>query len=139
MKYRRQFIWYYENGFTTYTKSPAALYEPILWFSKSDKYTYIKIREPYKSKERLKYNVTKNGKVWNPNPEGKHAGDVWCIPTLSGKSFSSEKVNHPTQKPLRLCNRIVNHFSNPNDLIFIPFAGSGSECISAMLNGRNFI
>ncbi|MCX9079947.1 MAG: DNA methyltransferase, partial [Candidatus Methanoperedens sp.] len=40
LKYRRQFIWHYENGFSTYKNSPAATYEPILWFSKSDEYTY---------------------------------------------------------------------------------------------------
>ena len=80
----------------------------------------------------------KNGKVWTPNPEGKHAGDVWNIPVLAGKRFASERVEHPTQKPMRICDRIVNHFSNPGDTILIPCAGSGSECVSALKNGRSF-
>jgi len=67
------------------------------------------------------------------------AGDVWCFPTLAGKRFESEKVDHPTQKPLALCDRIVKHFSNPNDLVFIPFAGSGSECVSSISNNRRFV
>ena len=139
LKYRRQFIWHYENGFSTYKNSPAATYEPILWFSKSDEYTYHPIRESYKSQDRLKHKITKNGKVWTPNPEGKHSGDVWKFPTLAGKRFENEKVDHPTQKPLALSDRIVNHFSNVNDLIFIPFAGSGSECISCIKSHRNFL
>jgi len=139
LKYRRQFIWHYENGFSTYKNSPAATYEPILWFSKSDEYTYHPIREPYKSQDRLKHKITKNGKVWTPNPEGKHSGDVWKFPTLAGKRFENEKVDHPTQKPLVLSDRIVNHFSNLNDLIFIPFAGSGTECISCIKFHRNFL
>ena len=139
LKYRRQIIWHYENSFSGYKNAPSTNYEPILWFSKSDIYTYHQIREPYKSTERLKNKITKNGKVWIPNPEGKHAGDVWNIPVLAGKRFADEKVDHPTQKPLAICDRIINHFSNENDLVLIPFAGSGSECVSATKNNRNFI
>jgi len=139
MKYRRQIIWHYENGFSTYKNGPSAAYEPILWFSKTDKFTYILIRVPYKSQERLRHKITKNGKVWIPNPQGKHAGDVWNIPTLAGRRFQGEKVDHPTQKPLAVCDRIVKHFSNPGDLVYIPFAGSGSECVSCLKNDRRFI
>lgn len=139
LKYRRQIIWHYENSFSGYKNAPSANYEPLLWFSKSETYTYHQIREPYKSTERLKNKITKNGKVWVPNPEGKHAGDVWNIPVLAGKRFADEKVDHPTQKPLAICDRIINHFSNEGDLVLIPFAGSGSECVSAIKNNRNFI
>lgn len=139
MQYGRLFIWHYENSFSTYKNAPAALYEPILWFRKSEKHTYHTIREPYKSKERLKHKITKNGKVWRPNPEGKHGGDVWKIPTLAGRRFRDEKVDHPTQKPLALCDKIIKHFSNEDDMVLIPFAGVGSECLSAIKNKRNFI
>lgn len=138
MRYRRQIIWYYENGFSGY-KTLNAFYEPLLWFSKTDDFTYHEIREPYKSQDRLKNKITKNGKVWTPNPEGRLAGDVWNFPTLAGKRFEKEKVEHPTQKPLALCDRIIKHFSNLEDTIFIPFAGSGSECVSSVSNKRNFI
>ena len=96
--YRRQIIWHYENGFAGYNaRSLNAHYEPLLWFSKSNNYIYHPIREPYKSQERLKYKVIKNGKVWKPHPEGRLAGDVWSFPTLAGRRFKHEKVNHPTQ------------------------------------------
>lgn len=137
LMYRRQIIWHYENGFAGYTKTLAAHYEPILWFSKGD-FTYHPIREPYKSAERLKHKVIKNGKVWTPNPDGRLAGDVWSIPTLAGRRFRGEKVDHPTQKPLALAERIVKHFSNEDDLVVIPFAGSGTECVAAAANRRHF-
>ncbi len=139
MFYRRQFIWYYENGFSGYQKVPAAHYEPLIWFSKSNDFTYHQIREPYKSTERLKNKITKNGKVWTPNPDGKHAGDIWRFPVLAGKRFSEEKVDHPTQKPLSISRRIIKHFSNEGDIILIPFAGSGSECVAAKEFNRNYI
>jgi site-specific DNA-methyltransferase (adenine-specific) len=139
LKYRRQIIWHYENGFSGYKHSPSACYEPLLWFSKTDDYTYHTIREPYKSTQRLKNKITKNGKVWTPNPAGKMAGDVWSFPVLAGKRFSSEKVDHPTQKPLSITNRIIEHFSNPDDLVLVPFAGSGTECLAAKRLGRSYI
>ena len=136
--YRRQIIWNYENGFSGY-RTLSAFYEPILWFSKTNKFTCHEIREPYKSQRRLKNKITKNGKVWKPNPKGRLAGDVWKFPTLAGKRFADEKTSHPTQKPIALCDRLVKHFSNEGDLIFIPFAGSGSECVSCLANGRYFL
>lgn len=139
LNYRRQIIWHYENGFAGYTKSLAAHYEPLLWFSKGKDYTYHPIREPYKSTERLKHKVIKNGKVWQPHPDGRLAGDVWRFPVLAGRRFKAEKVDHPTQKPLSISNRIIQHFSNPEELVLIPFAGSGSECVAAKASGRHFL
>lgn len=139
LNYRRQIIWHYENGFSGYKKTLQAHYEPLLWFSKGEGYTYHEIREPYKSTERLKNKIIKNGKVWSPHPDGRMAGDVWSFPTLAGRRFKDEKVDHPTQKPLSISERIIKHFSNVGEVVLIPFAGSGSECVAAKKLGRNFI
>lgn len=139
LKYRRQIIWHYENGFSTYKRSLATHYEPLLWFSKSENYFFKTIREPYKSATRLKNKITKNGKVWTPHPEGRVAGDVWSFPTLAGKRFAREKVAHPTQKPLSISERIITHFSEVGATVLIPFAGSGSECVAAAIHGRTFL
>lgn len=139
MSYRRQIIWNYENGFSSYKRNLAAHYEPLLWFSKTTNFYFDPIREPYKSTERLKSPVIKNGKVWTPNPAGRLAGDVWKFPTLAGKRFADEKVDHPTQKPLSISKRIVDHFSPAGGVVVIPFAGSGSECLAARMLGRDFM
>ncbi|MCL9665410.1 site-specific DNA-methyltransferase [Curtobacterium albidum] len=138
LEYRRMFIWNYENGWSRSVKLPATHYEPVLWFTKGEAFTYHVIREPYKSTDRLKHTITKNGKVWTPHPDGRMAGDVWRFPTLAGRRFREERVNHPTQKPLALTDRIVRHFSNEGDLVVVPFAGSGTECVSAARNGRHY-
>ncbi len=137
--YRRQMIWHYENGWSRYKSGPACHYEPILWFSHSPKSTFHPIREPYKSEARLKHKITKNGKVWTPHPDGRLAGDVWSFPTLAGRRFEKEKVDHPTQKPLALSSRIVKHFSNRGELVVVPFVGSGTECVAAKILGRHFV
>ena len=137
--YRRQIIWRYENGFSTYRYAPAAEYEVILWFAHDKRSTFNPVRKPYKSQERLRYKVTKNGKQWIPNPQGKLEGDVWNIPTLAGRRFANEKVEHPTQKPIVLCSKLITQFSNPGELVVVPFIGSGSECVAAKMHGRNFV
>ena len=139
MTYGRMFIWYYENGFSGNTRAPASHYEPLLWFYKSSEYRYNPIREPYKSQERLKYKVIKDGKSWTPHPEGRLAGDVWGLPTLSGKRFEEERTVHPTQKPLSISRRIVKHFSNKENTVLVPFAGSGTECLASLMENRNYL
>ena len=138
--YRRQIIWNYENGFAGYgARSLRACYESLLWFSKTGDYIYHPMREPYKSQERLKYKITKNGKTWSPHPEGRLAGDVWTFPTLAGRRFRDEKVDHPTQKPLSISTRLVRHFSDPGDVVLVPFVGSGTECVAAVMEGRSYM
>jgi len=139
LEYRRQIIWYYENGFSQHRNAPACHYEPIIWFAKSRKSTFHIIREPYKSQDRLRHTITKNGKVWTPHPDGRQAGDIWRFPTLAGRRFAAERTEHPTQKPLPLSRRLVEHFSNVGDLVVVPFAGSGSECVAAISAGRRFV
>ncbi|MCH8342436.1 MAG: site-specific DNA-methyltransferase [Planctomycetes bacterium] len=136
--YRRQIIWHYENGWSMYKNGPACHYEPLLWFAKRADSTFHVIREPYKSQARLKHKITKNGKVWQPHPDGRQAGDVWRFPTLAGRRFADERTPHPTQKPLDLCRRLVRYFSNEGDLVLVPFVGSGSECVAAAELHRNF-
>lgn len=51
----------------------------------------------------------------------------------------SDKTSHKTPKPIKMVDNIVKISSNKNDLVYIPFAGSGSEIISCIENNRNYI
>ena len=46
---------------------------------------------------------------------------------------------HPTEKPRALLERLVRVSSNVGDVVFDPFAGSGSTGIVALKEGRQFI
>ena len=71
--------------------------------------------------------------------------DVWADITEASqypnqRGFrTSDGEKFETVKALKLCDRIIQASSNENDLVFIPFAGSGSEIISCINNNRNFI
>lgn len=43
---------------------------------------------------------------------------------------------HDAQKPLALIRELVRDYSDPGDLIFDPFAGSGTTLIAARIEGR---
>ena len=46
------------------------------------------------------------------------------------------KRQHPTQKPIRLCEHFINNFSKDDDIILDLFGGSGSTLIAAEQTGR---
>jgi site-specific DNA-methyltransferase (adenine-specific) len=46
---------------------------------------------------------------------------------------------HPTQKPVRLMQRLLALVSEEGDLVVDPFSGSGSTAIAALNTGRHFI
>lgn len=52
---------------------------------------------------------------------------------------TKSKSLHSTQKPIQLCDRLVLASSNENDLVYIPFCGSGSEIVSCIKNKRNYL
>ncbi len=64
--------------------------------------------------------------------------DVWAdIKGLYGPS--GEIVGYPTQKPVSLLERIIKASSNPGDLVFDFFMGSGTTLVAAQNLGRRFI
>lgn len=76
--------------------------------------------------------------------EYKRVTDVWIDITEASQS-SKERFklpdgsSFPTVKAQKLCKRIIKASSNKNDLILIPFVGSGSECVAAKNLNRNYI
>ena len=71
--------------------------------------------------------------------EGLFAGDIWTSPDLMLHSQSSEDIGYPTQKPEKLIERIIKASSNPGDLVFDCFMGSGTTQAVSMKLGRKFI
>ncbi len=49
---------------------------------------------------------------------------------------SSERVGHPTQKPLKLCSKFILYGANMGGKVFDPFGGSGSTLIACEQTNR---
>lgn len=50
-----------------------------------------------------------------------------------------ENTDHPTQKPEKLIAKLILASSKAGDVIFDPFAGSGTTCVVAKKLGRQYI
>jgi site-specific DNA-methyltransferase (adenine-specific) len=59
--------------------------------------------------------------------------------SFSQDSHVSRKFDHDTIKPIPLCETLIRTTTRPKDKVFIPFCGSGSECVAAANTGRNFV
>ena len=127
----RTIIWARKRGFNnTRGKALASGYEPILFWSngKSETFNNIKIKV---ESNRPEYTT-------GALKDGITMSDVWTdIPALPHNS--KEKVDHPTQKPIKLMERIVSLFTNEGDTILDFCMGSGSTGIACQNLNRNFI
>jgi site-specific DNA-methyltransferase (adenine-specific) len=63
------------------------------------------------------------------------------VPALAGGAGKKERVDHPTQKPLTLCETLIKAARNKEGetTLLVPFAGSGSECVAAKALGVDYI
>ena len=71
---------------------------------------------------------------YEPNTK-KKMGCIWSIPYVTG----SERVRYPTQKPIKLLERIIKASSNEGDLVLDPFCGSGTTLDAAESLGHQWI
>jgi len=119
-------VWYYTQGIgKTIGFSPR--HDDILMFTKSKKFTFnlddIRIPQKY-------YRSVNNMRGANP-------GNVW---EFSHMHFCSRhRLEHPTQKPEGLYERIILASSNPGDTVLDPFVGSGTALRVCQQTGRNCI
>jgi adenine-specific DNA-methyltransferase len=146
-KLRNRIIWHFEHGLHA-SKRFSGRYETILWFTKTDDYTFNldSVRVPSKYPGKLHYKGEKRG-LPSGNPLGKNPSDLWTILTKDWecelwnipnvKSNHPEKTIHPCQFPVELVQRCVLALTNNGDIVFDPFMGVGSVLIAAMLHDRN--
>jgi len=156
----RWLVWHYTNKVTPSLNFWQRTHESILCCSKSAKPSFNRddVREPYtesflKNAAGKVRKATKgrfsNGETettYNAHEGGALPRDVIKVPALAGGAGKKERVDHPTQKPLALCDILIKASKNKNNtdttattLLVVPFAGSGSECVAAKQNNVNFI
>ena len=134
LKLRNRIVWHFEHGLHC-SKRLSGRYETILWFTKTDKYTFnldpIRIPSKYPGKKYFK--GPKLGQL-SCNPLGKNPSDVWIFPNV--KNNHVEKTAHPCQFPVELVERLVLAMTKRGDAVLDPYAGVGSAVIAAIKHDR---
>jgi len=126
--------WYKVNSMPNITKRVFThATEYVCWFvrGKNWKYNYEKLKI-------LNPNKTKEGQL-------KQMRDFLTImehPIVQGKERikdQSGRASHPTQKPEKLLEIIIEAASEKDDVVLDPFMGSGTTAVVAQRLGRNWI
>ena len=149
LQLRNRIIWHFAHGLHA-SKRFSGRYEVLLWFTKSNTYTFnldaVRIASKYPGK--TNYKGPMRG-LPSGNPMGKNPSDVWEIIAQdweSGfweipnvKANHPEKTQHPCQFPVELVQRCVLALTNPEDIVFDPYMGVGSSLIASVMHGRRAI
>ena len=152
--HKRWLIWHYTNKNMPTNKFWQRSHESIICCWKGDSHPIFNlddVREPYTdgflngSAGRVRPatigRLSKKGKetIYNAHEKGALPRDVIKIPALAGGAGMNERVNHPTQKPLALCDKLILSARQKEGIVLVPFVGSGSECVSAKKFGLDFV
>ena len=150
----RWLVWHYTNKVTPSLNFWQRTHESILCCYKNKPiFNRDDVREPYtdtflknaagKVRKATKGRFSNGEKetTYTAHEGGALPRDVIKVAALAGGAGKKERVDHPTQKPLTLCDTLLKAALNKNapTLLVVPFAGSGSECVSAKKNNINFI
>ena len=120
-------------------------HDTLLFYSKTDERNFNELKEKSYTKAKgrkagiVNYGAADTEFFEDENGVYRWSGmrDVWDIPYINSQAL--ERLNYPTQKPETLIERIILASSNPGDLVFDCFMGSGTTQAVAMKLGRKFI
>lgn len=102
-------------------------FEPIMWFTK-----------PYKIGTTIADNALAHGVgAYNQNAYMRYADKPENV--ISGAFEKGEVGLHPTQKPVKLMQALIELTTKPDHIVLDPFAGSGSTLLAAKNLGRSYI
>ena len=126
-----EIVWAYDYGARSRRRWPAK-HDVIFWYARDPAHYVFR----YDDIDRIPYLAPD---LVSPEKaaRGKTPTDVWwqTIVSPTGK----EKTGYPTQKPVRILERIVRVHSDPGDLVVDPFAGSGTTGEAAARLGRDYL
>jgi DNA modification methylase len=129
-RFLNEIVWAYDYGGRARDRWPRK-HDTILWYAKGSRWLFDR-----EAIERIPYMAP--GLVGpDKAARGKLPTDVWWMTIVP--PASAERTGYPTQKPLRLLERIVAASSRPGDLVVDPYAGSGTAGVAAARLGRRWL
>jgi len=123
------------HGMTRYLKDVIDKGKPFgdVWDDLSSYHVFRKMIDDVRSIEELQELLAETKEIQNYS-------NVWDnIMSFQQQPTAAENAGYPTQKPQTLLERIIKASSNPGDLVFDCFMGSGTTQAVAMKLGRRFI
>ena len=143
--FRNEIVWYY-RGAGTPKKDFARRHDTIFRYAESDRYfDPDPARQPYAETtvERFSHYIgnvrgDRDYGQQSLNPKGKHPDDVFTDIQPVAPSAKA-RTDYPTQKPLKLLERIIAVSSDEGSMVLDPFCGCATACIAAEKRQRQWI
>ena len=149
--YRNEVIWHYAKYQMRAMRRFVKNTDRLLYYVKDAGSEYVYNPQTItldKPKRYLRKQWSKElGRIVNYKNEAGHTvfdeyadqrvDDVWDIPYIAAPS--KERLGYPTQKPIKLLDRIVSASSNPGDVVLDPFCGCGTTIDAAQALGRRWV
>lgn len=137
--FHNEIIYCYSGGGIPKTEMPRK-HDNLLWYSKhAEKWTFNTIYRPYSEGSIQRGRSACKGENAKLREEGTPLNDWWTDVKKITSPTDPEKLYYPTQKSEELITRILTMLSNPNDIVFDCFMGSGTTQAVAKKLGRRFI
>lgn len=138
--FRREIVWRigWISGYKSKANQWIRNHDIILYYTKTSSSVFNKEYIPYPNDYRRRDGSAPQGQGY-PIEDTWNCSDLDTMNSIQIMSFSSEKVGYPTQKNENLLERIIKASSNPGDIVFDCFMGSGTTQAVAMKLGRRFI
>lgn len=138
---RNEIVWGYEKPRSA-SKKFRANHDTIYFYTKTDHKKFTPQRVPNLKGEFVMRKPFKrpDGSVWMPKEPGKQAGSWWYdIPSQATAMTDKQWLGYPTQKPVKLLERIIESSSDESDIVFDPFAGCATAIDAAYNLNRRWI
>ena len=151
--FRDEIVWNVGSvsGYKSQKKGWVRNFDIILYYIKSSNFIFNKEYLPYREeyirtmfkgwdeKKQLRYRQRGNKRYYE-NESKLSVGSNWTdILSLQTVTQSKEVTGFPTQKPLKLLERIINASSNEGSVVLDPFCGCATTCVAAELLNRQWI
>ena len=142
--FRNEIVWCYTGPSNSKRWFPRK-HDVILFYIKNAKeaypFNYDKVKIPYRKLETGKTSgIFKTAAILDE--KGKIPEDYWLEArdgmTPVGRK-PKERTGYPTQKPLKLLERIISASSNKDDMVLDPFCGCATTCVAAQWLHREWI
>ena len=138
--FKNEIIWGYGGGGAPKKHYPRK-HDTLLWYVKSNNWTFNKQFRPY-SEKTLQRGLTQiKGENYTLNDDGAGLDDWWTDSSVQKilSPTAYENLKYSTQKPESLLKRIILGHTNSGDLIADFFCGSGTTGAVAEKLGRKWI
>lgn len=136
--FRNEVIWCYSGGGVPRTEMPRK-HDNLLWYTKGSEWTFNTQYREYSEGTMQRGRTAVKGENAELRKEGTPINDWWSDVKKITSPTDPEKVYYPTQKSEELLGRIIETHTEPGDLVFDCFMGSGTAQASALKLGRRFI